>query len=54
MISIQTKTIISYLVLLLTTEFEVLATLDDKLMLALATGTFQTEDNLLSSFGLMI
>ena len=40
--------------LLITTEFEGLATLQDKLMLVLANGTFQTEDNLLGSLGLLV
>lgn len=40
--------------LLITTEFEGLAAFQDKLMLVLADGTFQTQDNLLGSLGLLV
>lgn len=40
--------------LLVTTEFEGLAAFQDKLMLVLADGTFQTQDNLLGSLGLLV
>lgn len=40
--------------LLFTTEFEVLATLVDKLMLALAGSAFKTNDSLLGSLGLLV
>jgi hypothetical protein len=43
----------STLGLLVTTQFEVLATLDGELHLVLALGTFQTEHNLLSGLGLL-
>jgi hypothetical protein len=42
----------STLSLLVTTQFEVLATLDGKLHLVLALGAFQTEHNLLGGLGL--
>ena len=40
--------------LLVTTEFEGLAAFQDKLMLVLADGTFQTQDNLLGSLGFLV
>jgi len=43
-----------YLALLLTAKLEMLAALDDKLMLALAAGALKTEDDLLGSLGLNI
>lgn len=41
-----------YLGLLVTTEFEVLASLQDKLVLSLAGGALQTQNDLLGSLGL--
>lgn len=40
--------------LLITTKFERLAALQDELMLMLANGTFQTQDNLFGSLGLLV
>ena len=40
--------------LLVTTEFEGLAAFQDELMLVLADGTFQTQDNLLGSLGFLV
>lgn len=40
--------------LLITTEFERLATFQDKLMFVLANGTFKTQDDLLSGLGFLV
>jgi hypothetical protein len=44
----------SYLGLLVTTQFEVLATLESDLVLVLALLTFQTQHNLLGGLGLLV
>lgn len=40
--------------LFITTEFERLATFQNKLMLVLANGTFKTQDDLLSGLGFLV